>query len=235
MNHCAFIPPFNRLCHNCHYEGAKATEVISILMRLFRSFQSFAMTKTNYDTVCKRYENSGNPTINMDGFLSVSQFSERKVDKQFVSTNANLFSCYKNWSSTTNVNNTDNAWNVNFNNGNVNNNNKTNNNYVRPVRGGQLSKEDIFSFKNLYKQYINCRKRKRNTINALRFEINLEENIINLQKELLSDRYYPSRSVVFIIKKPKFREIIAADFRDRIVHHVIVDHLEKKWEKDIYL
>jgi hypothetical protein len=39
------------------------------------------------------------------------------------------------WSSSSNVNNTNNAWIVNFNNGNVNNNNKTNNNYVRCVRG----------------------------------------------------------------------------------------------------
>ena len=38
------------------------------------------------------------------------------------------------WSSSTNVNNTNNAWNVNFNNGNVNNTNKTNNNTVRCVR-----------------------------------------------------------------------------------------------------
>jgi len=40
------------------------------------------------------------------------------------------------WSSTTNENNPNNAWNVNFNDGNVNANNKTNNNYVRAVRGG---------------------------------------------------------------------------------------------------
>jgi hypothetical protein len=40
------------------------------------------------------------------------------------------------WSSTTNANNTNNAWIVNFNNGNVNNNNKTNNNFVIAVRGG---------------------------------------------------------------------------------------------------
>jgi len=38
------------------------------------------------------------------------------------------------WSSSTQSDNTDNAWNVNFNNGNVNNNNKTNNNNVRCVR-----------------------------------------------------------------------------------------------------
>jgi len=36
------------------------------------------------------------------------------------------------WSSTTNANNPDNAWNVNFNNGNVNNDN-----HVRGVRGGR--------------------------------------------------------------------------------------------------
>lgn len=41
------------------------------------------------------------------------------------------------WSSTTNANNTDNAWLVNLNNGNVNNDNKTNTNYVWPVRGGE--------------------------------------------------------------------------------------------------
>jgi hypothetical protein len=40
------------------------------------------------------------------------------------------------WSSTTNRNNPNNAWNVNFNNGNVNNNDKSNNNAVRAVRGG---------------------------------------------------------------------------------------------------
>lgn len=41
------------------------------------------------------------------------------------------------WSSTTNANNTSNAWIVNLNNGNVNNDNKTNSNYVWPVRGGE--------------------------------------------------------------------------------------------------
>jgi hypothetical protein len=41
------------------------------------------------------------------------------------------------WSSSTNANNTGNAWILNLNNGNVNNDNKTNNNYVWPVRGGE--------------------------------------------------------------------------------------------------
>ena len=40
------------------------------------------------------------------------------------------------WSSSTNTDNPNNAWDVNFNNGNVNNDNKNNDNYVRAVRGG---------------------------------------------------------------------------------------------------
>jgi len=40
------------------------------------------------------------------------------------------------WSATTNANNPNNAWNVNFNNGNVNNDNKNNDKYVRAVRAG---------------------------------------------------------------------------------------------------
>jgi hypothetical protein len=40
------------------------------------------------------------------------------------------------WSATTNANNSDNAWNVNFNNGNVNNDNKNNDKHARAVRAG---------------------------------------------------------------------------------------------------
>ncbi|MEA2051050.1 MAG: DUF1566 domain-containing protein [Campylobacterota bacterium] len=40
------------------------------------------------------------------------------------------------WSSSPNVSNSSNAWNVNFKNGNSNNNNKTNKNYVRCARAG---------------------------------------------------------------------------------------------------
>lgn len=33
-----------------------------------------------------------------------------------------------------------------------------------------------------------------------------------------------------MVTKPKAREIFAADFRDRIVHHVLIDYLEPIWE-----
>ena len=88
----------------------------------------------------------------------------------------------------------------------------------------------LFSFENLYRQYLACRRHKRNTLNALRFEAQQEEHLLDLQAALLNRTYVPSRSVCFFVKKPKLREIFAADFRDRVVHHVLVDHLERIWE-----
>jgi len=92
------------------------------------------------------------------------------------------------------------------------------------------SKSSIFSFENIHQAYLDCRKNKRNTINALRIEINAADNIIQLARELLNKTYHPSRSILFTVTKPKKREIFAADFRDRIVHHLLVDQLEKVFE-----
>ncbi|MDY0301731.1 MAG: reverse transcriptase/maturase family protein [Trichlorobacter sp.] len=131
-----------------------------------------------------------------------------------------------------------------MNNGNVNNNNKNNNNYVWPVRVGEwscctpdapvnLPAFDILQvelFSSLYKSYLRCRRLKRNTINALDFEYRAELNLLDLSTELLNGNYSPSRAIRFAVDKPKLREIVAADFRDRVVHHYLVEHLEKIFE-----
>jgi hypothetical protein len=77
---------------------------------------------------------------------------------------------------------------------------------------------------------MDCRKRKRGTINALRFEYDVLGGLFDLAHELQRGTYQLSRSVCFITRNPKLREIFAADFRDRIVHHLIVRELEKYWE-----
>ncbi len=82
----------------------------------------------------------------------------------------------------------------------------------------------------MYRQYLFCRKNKRNTINALRFEVTQEKELLKLCRELTDRTYRPGRSVCFFSEKPKLREIFAADFSDRIVHHILVDYLETIWE-----
>lgn len=88
----------------------------------------------------------------------------------------------------------------------------------------------MFSFENIYRQYLLCRRNKRNTLNALRFEARQEENLLALKEALETRTYRPSRSVCFFATRPRLREIFAADFRDRIIHHILVDYLERIWE-----
>lgn len=88
----------------------------------------------------------------------------------------------------------------------------------------------MFSYETLYRAYLDCRKTKRNTPDALRFEMNAEENLFDLHRELMERTYRPSTSLCFVAQKPKLREIFAADFRDRILHHLVVRYLEALWE-----
>lgn len=83
----------------------------------------------------------------------------------------------------------------------------------------------IFTYKNLYRAYLECRKNKRKTINALKFEIDFENNLRRLLEELKTRKYRPGRSICFAVKEPSLREIFAADFRDRVVHHLLVGEL----------
>lgn len=122
-----------------------------------------------------------------------------------------------------------NAWNVNFSNGNVNNNNKNNTNYVRCVHF--LNAKNILENKSIYNAYVDCRRRKRGTANEQEFERKIASNLVTLTKELQSGKYSPGKSICFVVRNPKPREVFAADFRDRIVHHLIVRRLEPYWER----
>ncbi len=147
------------------------------------------------------------------------------------------------WSSTPNEN-TYNAYNLNFNSGN-NNYNWNNRNYghsVRPVselttesrkenfvRRFSISKEQLL--KDLYRAYKDARRNKRGRAYQLKFEFNLEENLVTLRDELLSGTYKPQPSNCFIIHDPKMREVFAANFRDRIVHHLFYNYIHRLFER----
>jgi len=91
--------------------------------------------------------------------------------------------------------------------------------------------QSLFTFSRIYRAYLNCRKHKRNSKDALIFELNLEENLVQLVESLRDRSYQPATSVCFYVSKPKMREIFAADFKDRIVHHLNYELLAPVWEK----
>ncbi|MDH0293372.1 RNA-directed DNA polymerase [Pseudomonas sp. GD04087] len=82
-----------------------------------------------------------------------------------------------------------------------------------------------FSFEDLAQAYFDCRRHKRNTNSARRFEMNLEENLLALSDELQAGTYKPGGSICFVVTRPKHREVWAAEFRDRIVHHLLYNHV----------
>ncbi len=89
----------------------------------------------------------------------------------------------------------------------------------------------LFSFPRMYQAYLDCRRSKRNSRNALAFEIDHETSLVMLVNELREGRYKPGTSICFYTLKPKYREIFAAQFRDRIVHHFVYKKLSPIWER----
>ncbi len=83
----------------------------------------------------------------------------------------------------------------------------------------------------LFQAYFDARQNKRNTINALAFEKHFESNIFKLYDEIANYNYTPKRSICFIVKKPVKREIFAADFRDRVIHHLIYNYISPIFDK----
>lgn len=88
-----------------------------------------------------------------------------------------------------------------------------------PQDGGKISLEELFQ------AYYDCRRHKRKTFNALEFEGDYENRLLELWQEINNGTYYPGRSIAFIVTKPVKREVFAADFRDRVVHHLIINKI----------
>lgn len=146
------------------------------------------------------------------------------------------------WSGTLNSDNENNAYNLNFNSGNWNwNNNNRNNGFsVRPVAAFagtpdntemfedrssssfRLTKEQLLA--DLIRAYKDARRHKRKRGYLIAFDMNLEENLVSLRDDLWNRTYEALPSTCFIIRDPKVREAFAADFRDRIVHHLYYNY-----------
>lgn len=91
----------------------------------------------------------------------------------------------------------------------------------------------LFSLENTYRAYCQCRKHKRGTVNAMRFEQNLEENLVSLHEELTAGSYRPGRSIAFLIDPPRPALRIAqqrAQLCHRLPGHVLVVQMGRWWE-----
>ncbi|MFC1735168.1 reverse transcriptase domain-containing protein [Candidatus Hydrogenedentota bacterium] len=88
----------------------------------------------------------------------------------------------------------------------------------------------LCGFEHLLDAYYKARKNKRCKPYTCRFDYNLERELLSLQDELLNKDYQPGGYHNFTVREPKKRVISAAPFRDRVVHHALVDILTPIFE-----
>ena len=88
-----------------------------------------------------------------------------------------------------------------------------------------------FSFSRLVEAYLDCRRAKRNTPSARDFEQHQEALLYDLHADLAAGTWQPGRSTCFVITRPKPREVWAAPFRDRIVHHLLYNRIAPAIER----
>jgi RNA-directed DNA polymerase len=91
--------------------------------------------------------------------------------------------------------------------------------------------DQLISFENLARSAKKAASGKRGYDYVRRFSFNLEIELIRLQGEVRNKTYCPGPFRSHWITRPKPRMISVAPFRDRVVHHAVMNLLEPILEK----
>lgn len=107
--------------------------------------------------------------------------------------------------------------------------------YQQACAGATLAHATLFEritdWDNLVAAWREARRGKRKTPEVGRFEADLEANLVSLHEHLLRGTWRPGAPRRFMVRDPKWREITAPPFADRIVHHAIVRVIEPRFER----
>src|SRR4051812_20344510 len=91
--------------------------------------------------------------------------------------------------------------------------------------------EGVISYVNLLRAAHAAARGKRFKPGIARFFFHLEPELLRLHEELVSKTYRPGPYRTFTIYEGKTRQISAAPFRDRVVHHALTGVLEPIFER----
>lgn len=118
--------------------------------------------------------------------------------------------------------NGNNAWLYNPTNGALNNNNKYNSYQVRPLLESDVYDNATLEFYEIpleewYEVNRQCRRRKAMKPSCLIFQYHMVVQLVELVHEVGNMEYTMREGICFMITVPRLREVLAADFGDRIV------------------
>jgi len=89
----------------------------------------------------------------------------------------------------------------------------------------------ICSFENLYLAWEKARRAKPSNVETIKFGFNLEDNLFSIQEEIKKQNYEQGKYKRFMVRDPKLREIWAAPFKDRVIHHAICNIIEPIFDR----
>ena len=92
---------------------------------------------------------------------------------------------------------------------------------VRCVKDSLAELSGSALFAEVYRAYLDARRHKWGSKSQLEFESNLEPNLLSLARDIERREYELSPSACFIYEGKVKREVVAAAFRDRVVHHLL--------------
>lgn len=84
--------------------------------------------------------------------------------------------------------------------------------------------------KELWKAYGSAKAGKTKKPQVVEFAKNAKSEILALTQEIHRRTYRPRPSTAFIVNVPVKREIFAAEFRDRVVHHFLFNQVNSWWD-----
>ena len=88
----------------------------------------------------------------------------------------------------------------------------------------------VIAFPNLLLASKLAQRGKRFRYEVARFNFGLERDLLKLQEELVSGEWTPGAYHSFTVFEPKERPIVAAPYRDRVVHHALCNVIEPIFE-----
>lgn len=86
-----------------------------------------------------------------------------------------------------------------------------------------LRGEEFVTIEEVHQAYMDCRKKKWHSKQAVQYVLDYELNNLELWRELNNGTYTIAPSRAFCVTRPKLREVFCAMFRDRIVHHILAN------------
>lgn len=89
--------------------------------------------------------------------------------------------------------------------------------------------DEALTFEKLLQAHVRAKKNKTSRMDLIRYEMNLENNLMNLFRKLKDNTYHLGKYNTFYIYEPKERAIMSLPYQDRIVHQWYVEEFIKPY------